>query len=361
MSASHQPTAPLWKDGAFGLFWTGRAVSLLGTAITAVVLPILIYRLTASAFLTSLLAALEVIPYLLFGLFAGALADQVNRRWLMVGCDLLNMLLLASIPVAAWLHALTILQVFAVALLSATAFVWFDAANFGAIPTLVGRERIVAAYSALWTTDTIVQIIGPAIGGLLAATIGPALSLGFDALSYLLSAVTLALIPRALSTLALSDGTSQAIVKRTLGGIREGIGFLWRQRLVRTLTLLGFGNSLTGGAVMGLLVVYAVQSLGLPTTDARIGWLFTAGALGSLLATVSLSRLTRLLPIGWVTLAAMTCDLALLAALAWTSSLYIALVLYACWQGCYTLTTMNGIVLRQLVTPATLQSRVNAY
>jgi len=80
MSASQIIDEPLWKDRSFALFLGGRTVSLLGTAITGVVLPILVYRLTASALLTSLLATLEVLPYFLFGLFAGEIADRVNRR-----------------------------------------------------------------------------------------------------------------------------------------------------------------------------------------------------------------------------------------------------------------------------------------
>jgi MFS family permease len=117
MSFRSHPSRSLWQDRSFVLFWLGRAISLLGTAITSVVLPILVYRLTASALLTSLLATLEVLPYLLFGLFAGEVADRVDRRQLMVGCDLLNTFLLGSIPIAGWLHALTVPHIFVVALL----------------------------------------------------------------------------------------------------------------------------------------------------------------------------------------------------------------------------------------------------
>lgn len=361
MSRTRSSADRLWRDRSFALCWTGRAVSLLGTAITSVVLPILVYRLTASAFLTSLLATFEVLPYFLFGLFAGEVADRVERRRLMVGCDLLNALLLGSIPLAGLFHVLTIPHIFAVALLSAAAYVWFDAANFGALPTLVGRERIVAANSAIWSMSTVVGIVGPAIGGGLAATIGPAPALSFDATSYLLSAVSLVLIPRALSSIRHVDQAVQTPVRRTLVGIREGISFLWHHRLVRVLTLLGFGISFTGGAVDGLLVVYAVQALHLSSSDARIGLLFTAGSAGAFIASLLLPQLTRRTPVGWITLAAMSLNLLLLLLLAWIASLGVALVLYACWGLCYTLTTMNGISLRQLVIPDQLQSRVNAY
>ncbi len=355
-------SSDLWRDRSFLLYWSGRATSLLGTSITGVVLPLLMYRLTASAFLTSLLTTLEVFPYFTFGFFAGALADRMNRRHLMVGCDLLNMLLLGSIPLAYWLHILSIPHIFIVALLSASVFVWFDAADFGALPTLVGRDHIIGANSAITSMSTIVGIVGPALGGSLAALLGSAPTLSFDALSYLLSALTVLFIPGALSAISRPGQDASTQAPGMVASIREGLMFLWRHRLVRTLTLLSFGLSLSGGALLGLLVVYAVRALALPVTDARIGLLFAAGSLGSFAASLLLPQLTRRLPIGWITLLGMSFNLLLLLLLtAWISTLSIALVGYACWSLTYTLTTTNGISLRQLVIPDHLQSRVNAY
>lgn len=362
MSSQKSSSSPLWRDRSFLLYWSGRAASLLGTSITEVALPLLIYRLTASAFLTSLLAALEVLPYFVFGFFAGALADRVDRRRLMVSCDLCNMFLLGSIPLAYWLHVLTLLHIFIVALLSASAFVWFDAADFGALPTLVGREHIVGANAAVASMSTIVGIAGPALGGSLVALLGSAPTLSFDAFSYLLSALTVLLIPRALSIISQTERNISERRPGMTASIREGLTFLWRHRLVRALTLLGFGNSLTGGALLGLLAVYAVRALALPVTDARIGLLFAAGSLGSFAASLLLPQLTRRLPAGWITLLGMSLNLLLLLMLAlWVSAFDLALVVYACWSLTYALTTTNGVALRQLVIPDHLQSRVNAY
>ena len=361
MSLRSHPSRSLWHDRSFLFFWSGRAISLLGTGITSVVLPILVYRLTASALLTSLLATLEVLPYMLFGVFAGEVADRVNRRQLMVSCDLLNTFLLGSIPVAGWFHVLTVPQIFVVALFSASAFVWFDAAEFGTIPALVGREHFVAATSAITSMSTVVGIIGPAFGGALIATIGLTSALSFDASSYVLSAISLLLIPHAFSIAQKSEHGVQLLHPQTLANIREGVRFLWHHRLVRVLTLLSFGLSFTGGAVGGLLVVYAVQALHLSSNDARIGLLFTAGAAGSFLGSVLLPQLTKRYPVGWITLIGMSFNFLLLLPLAWISSWSAALVLYACWELSYTLVTTNGRVLRQLVIPDHLQSRVNAY
>ena len=172
---SPQPAAPpIWRERSFLLFWLARNVSLAGSVITGVVLPILIFQQTGSALQTSLLATFNVLPYLTFGLFAGAVADRVDRKRLMVLCDGVNALLLVSIPLAAALDALTVPHIYAVALLSASAFVWFDAANFGALPALVGREHVLEANSLIWSSGTVIEIIAPSLAGVLAATLGAA-------------------------------------------------------------------------------------------------------------------------------------------------------------------------------------------
>ena len=112
------------------------------------------------------------------------------------------------------------------------------------------------------------------------------LVIGVDAVSYTLSAVAILLIPRTLNAAYPAEASAHALVRRTLIDIREGLQFLWQQGLVRDLTFLG-GNTFTGAAVLGLLVVYAVQGLGLAKKDPKIGLLFAAGAIGALLAQYS--------------------------------------------------------------------------
>src|SRR5579872_4443472 len=357
------PANSLWRDRSFALFWLARTISVSGTAITTVVLPILVFRLTNSALATALLATFEAVPYLCFGLLAGALADRLDRRRMMVLSDALNTVLLGSIPVAAAFSALSLPLIYAVSLLSATAFVWFDAASFGALPALVGRERIVAANSAITTAGTIAAIAGPAVGGMLAATIGPAPAISFDAASYAASALLLSRVPRsfALSSAASGKASEQeSAVRRTLDDIRAGLTYLWHQRLVRALTLLVSGLSFSGGAVLGLLVVYAVRALGLAHTDARIGLLFTAGALGSLVASLLLPLLAKRYPAGRVVLAGISLNLLFLIGLALAPGFGVALALMLVWEMSYTVVTISSISLRQRVTPDALQSRVNA-
>ena len=141
-----------------------------------------------------MLAALQAVPYLLFGLFAGAIADRADRRRLMVGCNVLQTIVLATVPLAAAAGVLGVEQVFVVAIVSATLFVWFDAANFGAMPLIAGRDRLVEANAAVSGASSLIAVVGPAVAGVLAATIGPAYAIGIDAASYGLSAIALLLV-----------------------------------------------------------------------------------------------------------------------------------------------------------------------
>ncbi len=272
-SGNQDPVPSVWRDPAFRRFLAAEVASEAGTAVSLVVLPIVVFSITGSPAQTGLLTALEALPYLVFGLLAGALADRVDRRRLMVGGDLARAVLVGSVPLAAALDVLTIAHVYLAALGVAVVFVWADAASFGALPALIGRERLPAANSARWS----------------------AAALWLDSASYLVSAGLLLSIRRSFQ---LRDdpagqpppGPARARVGRD---IADGLRFLWRHPLVRPLTLLGFGNSLTGGAVIGLLVVYGVQALGLDPTDGRLALLYTAGAAGSLVASLLLPWLSR--------------------------------------------------------------------
>jgi len=349
----------LLREPSFAPFWFAHTVSEAGSRITFVVAPILVYQLTGSALNTGILAALQAVPYLLFGLIAGATTDRANRRRVMVGCNVAQAGLLASIPLAAATDSLGVVQIYVVAVLSASLFVWFDAANFGALPMLVGRDRLVEANSAIWAASSVVAVAGPAVGGVLAATMGPANAIGLDAASYALSALALVFVRKPLSSKR-TDGTAlEPLARRIVADIREGLHYLWNQRLVRTLTLLGFGDAFTAGAVTGLLVVFSVRALGTSEDGAEIGLLYSVGAAGGLASALLLPRMNRRYPVGWITLAGLSTVFLCTVALALTTQLALALAVFFAFNAGQTLVIINGISLRQQVTPLHLQGRVN--
>lgn len=215
--------------------------------MSLVVVPILGFQLTGSASRTALVLVIQAAPYLLFGLIAAAIADRVNRRTLMITCDLISAVAVASMPVAAAFGALTLAHIYLVGLI--TAWVWFDASEFGALPALVGRARIVPAGSALSSAWGLIQVAAPAAGGALAAVLGAAPVLRVDAASFLLSALALARIPRAFRTRAPRPVNPGNLMRRLGADIVEGLRYVRRHPLIWPLTTAGFGQSLTMGAV----------------------------------------------------------------------------------------------------------------
>ena len=339
----------------FWVFWTARTLSWAGTGISGVVLPVLVYDRTGSPTLTTLLAAAEGMPYLALGLPAGAVADRFRRRGLMAGCDLACAALMGSIPVAWALGGLSTGLVVLAALGAASAFVFFDAASFGAVPVLAGRERVAGAVSGLSAASSVTSMIAPAVAGGLLAVLAPAQAVIVDAASYLVSAALLASIRHPFE---LPDTAGRP--RLAWADMLEGARFVWRQPLLRAMTFLAATPvSVTGGAGVGLTVIYAVRALGLARTDPRIGLLYSAGAAGSTAAALALPRVRRWLRPGRLTLAFLALDAASLAWVALARGFAAALAGLACWQFCYSMVTINGITQRQELTPDRLQSRVN--
>ena len=149
----------LLRDADFLQYVAARVLSLVGNIITLVALPVLIYRLSGSTFLTALVAGLEAAPYLIFGLLAGALSDRWNRKTVMVTSDILGACLLASVPVAHFLDVLTVPHILFVAFAGPTIGTFFDGAVFGAVPMLVGRSRIAQANSYVWSLQGMVEVV----------------------------------------------------------------------------------------------------------------------------------------------------------------------------------------------------------
>jgi MFS family permease len=350
----------LRRHPVFQRLWVSQLASVIGMAVADVSLPILLYQLTGSPLQTSVVVALRVGPYTVFGLLAGAYADRLDRRRVMLVGDTINVALVASVPVAAATGTLSVTHLYIVAAASATAWVWTDAAFFGALPAAVGRSRIVAANSALYSTRMVATTVVPGAAGAVAAGIG-AYAFSVTAACYALSAVAILLVIRAGQRLDdRGDDQHRSADRPGLGhDIAEGLRFIWRHRLVRALTLLGVGNSLTGGAFSGLLVVYGVESLGLGDDDPRLGVLYAVGAIGALAGTLALPRLTRRVGIERVTLIGLTAATACaLAVVAVPSFAWVAGAL-AAYEAMYLMVVVNGISLRQRVTPDALASRVN--
>jgi MFS family permease len=349
------------RDPDFRRWYLARSVSYAGTAATAVALPMLSYGLTGSATLTGAVAALEAIPYLLFGPFAGAAADRLPRLRLMVLSELGAVVAVLSVPAAQLGGVLTAPHVLGAALAIGVAFCWFDAAAWGSLTRIAGRERLTQANSLIWATATVIGIAAPALAGVVAAVAGPSVVLIGDAVTY---AISIGLLYRITVPLDADAPTSDSTGPEGEGGsvradIAAGLRYLWRRPVIRTLSVAGFGLSTTAGGVAGLLVVHADQRLGVGAGDQRIGLLYAAAATGALLAAVLLPLLRRAIGTGLLSIAGYLLYVVATVALAEAGHFIVALLLWLVFDLASATVITNGITVRQELTPDYLQGRVN--
>jgi Transmembrane secretion effector len=274
------------RDVAFRQLWAGMTVSRLGSSVAGVATPLIAVQvLNASAFTVSLLTAAAWLPWLLIGLPAGAWIDRVPKRPVMLVCDLVSAALVASVPLAAWLWHLTVAHLLAVAMLAGVASVFFQVAWTAYLPAMFDDDDLVGANSILQGSESATQIGGPAVAGLLVAAVSAVAGLVVDALSFVVSALSLLWIRR-------PERRPQPAARRGIWrDIGEGIRWLSREPLLRSLTIHGaIGNvALTGyGAIT---VVFLVRGLGVSTTG--VGLLLAASGLGGVAAATATPLLVR--------------------------------------------------------------------
>ncbi len=357
MRSSTAADSRLRDDPDFRRYWWSRLLSTAGTIVSYIALPVLVYRVSGSAVLTASVSALETASYVLLGLFAGALSDRWDRRLVMVVADCVDAVAIVSVPVAHWLGVLTVAQLMLVAFLVPGVAVFFDGANFGAMPLLVGRARIAQANAAVFGAASVCEIMVPSLVGIGLAVLHPATMLAVDAVSYLASAACIATIARPMYDS--SRARAPMSVRVLFSDIAEGLRYLVDHAGVRTMTIVGSLQSAAGMGFVSLMVVWCDRVLGVGTAGLRFGFVYGSWSVGGLLAVVALPRLLRTTSAARITLLALPASalIGVLTSLAPSWEL-AALGLFA-WSCSYMLVVVNSISYRQQVTPERLLSRVN--
>jgi MFS family permease len=342
----------LWGDLQWRRYWLSRIVSYAGATVTYVAAPILVYSLSGSPLLTGITAATEGLPYLLFGLLAGALADRMDRQRVMVAADLVNAAVLATVPIAAALGRLTAAHVILAGLAVMTVFVFWDAANFGAVPTLVGKDRIREATNAVWGTTQVFDIVLPGLVGVAVAWIAPSSLYWVNAFTFLASAFLVRSITRAMT------GEREGEHPRLREDVLTGLRWLWAHTTLRTMTFIGTTVSFSLGAILGQLVPFADQVLGIRQGDVRLGAVFAAFSVGGLLGTLA-GRWLRPFTPARVCLVSTTAMAAIIVLIPWPRDYRLTFLLVVLFGIANVISVVNNITFRQEETPEDMQSRVN--
>jgi MFS family permease len=336
--------ADFWK------FFAGQTISNLGNAVTLFALPLLVYKLTGSALNLGVTTAVAFVPYLLFGLPLGAWVDRLDRRRLMIATDLLRALVVGAIPLLAAFDVLSVWHVYAAAFLASTLGIAFDAAQFAAIPSLVGGDDLVAANGRIQASYSAAAIAGPPLAGFLVARASTEVALTVDAASFLVSALSLAWIRRSFN--AESPAPRSSLRQDVVEGLRYVLG----HPVLRNISLMMALINLIGSTTYAQLVLFANERLG--ASDQQISWLFSAGSAGVIVLSLAAGPLRRRFRFSVVALGALVLDGLLTVVFASTQTYWVALGLWAVITGLGTLFNINTGSLRQAIVPNHLLGRV---
>lgn len=337
----------------FRLYFGARAVSVSGSAVSGMVLPIIVYDLTRSPLLVGVYSAINGLVYALAGLYAGVLADRLNRRTILLVSDIVRAIVIASIPLTFWISGTPVAVVFVAAVICAAFFTAFDAANQGVLKTIVGANGFAAATGSMTVMSNAAEVVVPAATGLLIVIVNPPVLLLADALSFALAAM---LVLRIRTPLKPAEGPRERVGAAMLGGVT----FVWRDLLLRATTVAGAGQALADGMVVGQLVVFADVSLGVAPNDARVGVLYASLGAGGVIAGLLLNRLTtRMGELKLIQLCLLVSTL-LLVLIGLSQAWLLAAVALFAWAAAYLLVFVGGITYRQIRAPDRLQGRVSA-
>ncbi len=274
----------LLRHHDFRQLFVGDTISQLGTQLGLLALPVLaVTVLEADALQMGLLTACEYAAFLVIGLPAGAWVDRWHKQHVLIGGDLVRAAALASLPVAWAMGALTLGQMFVVAVVVGSCTVFFDVAYQSYLPEIVEPEHIGEGNAKLQASQSVAMIGGPAIAGGLIKLIGAPLTIGLDALSFLWSAFFVHRISHEEVPPARHDR------RRLVTEIREGLSFVLTNSLLWRITVCTGANNLFNSMAGALLVLYSLRDLGLG--EGQIGLALGIGACGGLLGALLTPRI----------------------------------------------------------------------
>lgn len=349
----------IWFNRNFLNLWSGQTISELGSQITLLALPLTaVLSLHVSPEQMGFLRAFSTVPAILVSLIVGVWVDRVRRWPLLLWTDVARMLLLALVPLLAWLQILRIEYLYLISFSVGVLTVLFDIASTSFITSVVASEQLVDGNSKMQFSTSFASVIGPGLAGLLIQIMTAPLTIIFDAFSYLCSALSIALI-RVHETHQISSQKSQHIGKE----IAEGLHTLWNNPLLRHMTISSAFGSLAIAIQQTVFILYIIN--GLHLSPVFVGAIYTIMGMASITGAYIAPYVSRSLGPGptivvgtlFVCIGSFFLTIGQLPQILIIVCLSIGLVLFGAGSPLYNISQLS---LRQTLTPPSLLGRVNA-
>ena len=315
--------------------------------------PLLVASQSHNAILVASAMLLQRLPWLIFGLYAGAIADRIDRRAMVALCDGLRAVVLLLLSITIVTGAVNILVVLVAMFLLGTAEVFADTATRTLLPMLVDREDLGIGNARLqFGLVGLNQLVGPALGAVLFAT-GSAVPFITQTICVALGVV---LIWQIATPKSVGDATAPRRAIRV--EIGEGITWLLHHRAVRTLALVMLTFNVTFALAWSTLVLYATQHLGM--SEGAYGLLTTSSAVGGLLSTSCYGWLERHFRLATLMRACLTLEVLMHLAFALNRSPVVAVLLMFVFGGYAFVWNTLAQTVRQRAVPMEFQGRVGS-
>lgn len=352
--------ARLRENHDFLRFWLGETVSLLGTQVTTLALPLTAIRaFDATDEQVGLLRFLQLAPYIGLALLIGVWTDRVRRRPVMLGANLARMVLIALVPVLYGLDVLNLPTLLVLACAIGVASVVFDVNWMSYVPTLVkSPEHYVEAGAKMGVSSSAADVAGPGLAGVLVSALTAPVAMAVDAASYLVSVMSLLLVrtrePRP---------EPPAVKRRLLPELRDGLRWVLRDPILRWLALIGFCCNFSMVTVWTMFLLYGTRDLGLGS--ATLGAIFATSSVGGLIGALVSRRVIRRFALGRVYLVAQSALLlgpSLIVVAAGPRPLMVGLFVASFFVTYLGLGVAGVIIvsLRQTSTPQSMMGRMTA-
>jgi MFS family permease len=345
----------------FWRLWSAATISSIGDGVRFAALPLLAAGLTRDPQSVSLVAAAAGLPWLVFGLPAGALVDRWDRKRVLWGVDFGRTAVVGLLAVTVASDLATVPLLMVAAFLLGSAETLFDSAAQAALPVIVPAARLEQANGRLYAGMLVAGgFAGPPLGGLLFGVAAPA-PFGFDAVTFLAAAL-LALglrtdltVPAAATATAIREPAGRLHVRAQ---IAEGVRWLWRHRELRAMCLLLTLWNLLENAILAVLVLWALEVLRLP--KAAYGVLLTGLAAGGVLGSLLADRIGRTFGAGRGIAASLWGTVLAYVGLGLTRHGAVAFVLLGLVGAAAMVWNVLTASFRQAVVPGRLQGRINS-
>jgi MFS family permease len=349
----------LWRHPDFLKLWGGETAALFGLQVTSLALPLTAaVSLGASPLEMGILGAMQTAPSLVVGLFAGAWADRLRRRPILMATNLIRAIALGTIPLAAYLGRLHLVQLYLVAFLTGCAGIFFMVAYQPYLATLIRRDDLIEGNSKLRLSEALAQIAGPSIGGALVQLITAPLTLIISAFAPVISFLAISRIKGS------EPPPAPSAERRSIWAeIGEGLRLILDHTILRPLIGWDAISTFCDSMILALYLLYATRDLGL--SPGILGGIMAVSGPVALVGTLLTGRVVRVLGLGPTLIAALTLA-ALGSALVPLAGgpLALKIALLIAWRALAGMTlaiyTINFYTLMQTVPPPRLQGRANA-